>query len=201
MTYFDNTNWLNLDYFFNLIFRVVYFIPELIFNAFLFWTGATDSLFLKFLFATITIASLGVIFYSIYKTWLLNQANRVAYLALFAKDATEKEEKKIINEEWVDIMDRIESTNPSNWVMAIIECDKILDELLRERGFDGKDIGEMLKSDKGKNLRTLQDAWEGHKIRNRIAHEPGFVLENREAKVATAHYESVFRELGFLPAP
>ena len=95
MTYFDNTNWLNLDYFFNLIFRVVYFIPELIFNAFLFWTGATDSLFLKFLFATITIASLGVIFYSIYKTWLLNQANRVAYLALFAKDATEKEEKKI----------------------------------------------------------------------------------------------------------
>lgn len=198
MTYFDTTNWLNLDWLFNQIFKLFYIIPELFINAFLFWFGVTDSIFLKLLFSSVSIAALGIIFFSLYKIWLLHQAENAAFAALFAVGTPEKEEKKLINEEWADIMGHIQSPNKSSWVLAIIECDKILDSLLRERGFDGKDIGEMLKSDKGQSLRNIQDAWEGHKIRNKIAHEPGYVLENREAKVAAAHYESVFKELGFL---
>lgn len=198
MTYFDNFTFLNLDYFFNAIYRIIYFIPDLIFNAILFWSGATDSFLLKTVFAAITIFALGISFFSIYKIWLLHQAENLAYQALFLKESRDKEEKKIVNEEWAEILGHLESQNQSSWALAIMECDKIMDELLRERGYEGKDIGEMLKSEKGKKLRNLQGAWEGHKIRNRIAHEPGFVLTSREAKVAAAHYESVFRELGFL---
>lgn len=198
MQYFDNIPFLNLDYFFNAIFKVVFFVPELILNAILFWSNVSASPALKVLFGIVTIAASGIIFFTLYKLWLLSQSEQVAFAALFAVDDQEKAEKRMINEEWADILSHIESPNQSNWVLAVIECDKILDGLLRERGFEGKDLGEMLKSEKGKNLRNLQDAWEGHKIRNRIAHEPGYVLTEREAKVAAAHYEALFKELGFL---
>ncbi|HRY62538.1 MAG TPA: hypothetical protein P5056_02100 [Candidatus Paceibacterota bacterium] len=198
MNYFDNVPFLNLDYFFHAVYRVIYFVPDLVFDTILFWTGITDSPFLKFIFGFLTVAALGVIFYSLYKIWNLHQAEKAAFEAIFIVEEPKKQEKKMINEEWADIMGHMQSPNSSSWVLAVIESDKIMDMLLRERGFAGKDLGEMLKSDKGKNLRTIQDAWEGHKIRNKIAHEAGHVLEKREAMTAIAHYESVFKELGFL---
>lgn len=201
MRFFDDVNWLNLDWFFNLFYRIFVGLPKLILEAIYFWTsliGSTDASWFKTLVGITTLLSGGAIFYTLYKLWLLLLAEQAAYVALFAAGAPEKEEKRIVREEWIEILEHIESPTQSRWVLAVIECDKILAQLLEERGYEGKDIGEMLKSERGQKLKTIQDAWEGHKIRNKIAHEPGYVLEKREAQVAASKYESVFKELGFL---
>ena len=69
----------------------------------------------------------------------------------------------------------------------------INNETLREKGYRGEGLGEMLKT---ASFKTIDLAWDAHKIRNRIAHEgSGFELTEREAKRAFTLYESVLREL------
>lgn len=69
----------------------------------------------------------------------------------------------------------------------------MLEDVLREKGYQGDTLGEMLKN---ASFKTIEMAWDAHKIRNRIAHEgSSFELTEREAKRAFTLFESVFREL------
>ena len=62
-------------------------------------------------------------------------------MALFVVPDEEIAEEIMVNKKWEDILGHLESTNPHSWVIAILECDKILEELLRERGYNGENIG------------------------------------------------------------
>ncbi|MCD5380986.1 MAG: hypothetical protein LR008_00225 [Candidatus Pacebacteria bacterium] len=94
-----------------------------------------------------------------------------------------------------DILKHSNSENPNDWKLAIIEADIILDNLLKERGYAGKSLGERLKSISPQQLRTLNEAWEAHKIRNRIAHDgPDFVLTKRLMQETIGKYRLVFNE-------
>ena len=85
------------------------------------------------------------------------------------------------------------SQSEALWRIGIMEADNVLLEVLREKGYQGEGVGEMLKN---ASFRTVDLAWDAHKIRNRIAHEGSdFQLTEREAKRAFVLYESVFRDL------
>lgn len=85
------------------------------------------------------------------------------------------------------------STSEALWRIGIMEADNLLLETLREKGYRGEGLGEMLKT---ASFKTIDLAWDAHKIRNRIAHEGSdFELTEREAKRAFTLYESVLREL------
>lgn len=93
------------------------------------------------------------------------------------------------------VLKHIDSENPNDWKLAIIEADIILDKLLKDKGFAGSSLGERLKSISPTQLGTLNDAWEAHKIRNRIAHDGvDFVLTKRIASETIAKYRLVFNE-------
>lgn len=90
-----------------------------------------------------------------------------------------------------------DSDNPNDWKLAIIEADIIMDEEFKRLGYAGTSIGERLRSISPSAMRTLDDAWEAHKIRNQIAHAgPDFVLTQRLARDTLLRYERVFDELG-----
>jgi hypothetical protein len=96
-----------------------------------------------------------------------------------------------------DVFMHIESSNPNDWKLAIIEADIILDDVLKQRGYVGNSLGERLKSISPGQLSTLNDAWEAHKIRNRIAHDGAdFVLTHRLAQETINQYRRVFTEFG-----
>ncbi len=96
-----------------------------------------------------------------------------------------------------DVLAHIASSNPNDWKLAIIEADIILDEALKSRGFVGNSLGERLKSISPTQLASLNEAWEAHKVRNRIAHEGAdFVLTKRIADETITRYRRVFNELG-----
>lgn len=102
------------------------------------------------------------------------------------------------NERWEKIKQKMDSENPSDWNVAIIDADKILDEMLVSMGYQGENLGERLKAVESSDFLTLNEAWEAHKIRNQIAHEDSFVLTKREAKAAVSKYEQVFKEFNYI---
>jgi hypothetical protein len=99
------------------------------------------------------------------------------------------------NEKWERVIAHLNSPNASDWRLAIIEADIMLDEMLRAQGYHGDSIGDMLKGVEKSDMLTLDAAWEAHKVRNRIAHDgSAYDLNEREVKRIGALYESVFRE-------
>lgn len=87
----------------------------------------------------------------------------------------------------------LSSKSEALWRIGILEADNMLEEILRDRGYVGETVSDMLKN---AHFRTVQMAWDAHGVRNRIAHEGSdFQLTEREAKRAFLLYESVFREL------
>ncbi len=100
---------------------------------------------------------------------------------------------------WAMVLKHINSNNPSDWKMSLIEADTILDALVERSGFPGATLGERLKNADRGVFKTLDYALEAHKVRNRIAHEgSNFVLTERDAKKAISQYEEVFREFDYI---
>lgn len=96
---------------------------------------------------------------------------------------------------WEHIQSLAEGASQSEWREAIIEADIMLDDILAREGYEGDGIGEKLKAADPAQFRTLQNAWEAHKVRNQIAHEgSAFDLSETLAHRTLAHYEAVFRE-------
>lgn len=105
------------------------------------------------------------------------------------------EERPPRQTQWEEVKKHVGSENPSDWKLSILEADTILDELLQSLNIPGDTVGERLKNVVPADFKTLDDAWEAHKVRNRIAHEGlNFSLTKREANLAVARFERVFKE-------
>ncbi len=100
---------------------------------------------------------------------------------------------------WENITLRIKSHNEADWRLAIIECDILLDEMLKKMGYPGESIADKLKIVEPSDFHTLNEAWEAHKVRNRIAHSgTDFHLSRSEAERVFALYKKVFEEFYFV---
>lgn len=103
------------------------------------------------------------------------------------------------NPRWVKTLEYLFSDHASDWKLAVIEADSMLEELITQLGFTGESLGDKLKKITEDKFRSLPSAWEVHTIRNRIAHEGvNFDLSQREAKRVIAIYEHIFRQYGFV---
>jgi hypothetical protein len=121
----------------------------------------------------------------------------------YAQHKKEREKKKeisgITNERWHHVLGYLASTNSSDWKLAIMEADSMLEDLTERLELEGDTLGERLKSTDKDKFKSLNDAWEAHIVRNRIAHEGAkFELTQREANRVAVLYENVFREFGIL---
>lgn len=68
----------------------------------------------------------------------------------------------------------------------ILEADKVLDEIMRILGAKGS-FADKLRS-LGPRLQSSQPLWNAHKLRNRLAHEPGARTNMKEAAQALQAY-------------
>ena len=108
-------------------------------------------------------------------------------------------DKVIENKRWEEVFSRLNSTSESDWKLAIIEADVMLDQLIADvYPHRGDTLGERLKNVEPSDFTTLQNAWEAHKIRNQIAHDHSYVLTAREARTALEHYKKVFEEFHYI---
>ena len=103
------------------------------------------------------------------------------------------------NEKWEHVLEYLSSPNQSDWKLAIMEADSMLEDLTDQLDLEGENLGEKLKASNKDKFKSLDDAWEAHLVRNKIAHEGSqFELSQHEANRVITLYENVFREFGHI---
>lgn len=104
-----------------------------------------------------------------------------------------------VNKRSEKIAEHINSTNPSDWRLAILECDIILDEMLTKMSYHGETIADKLQAVEKSDFLSIDKAWEAHRVRNAIAHQGSdFQITDREARRVVGLYEEVFREFHYI---
>ena len=79
---------------------------------------------------------------------------------------------------WEQVQKKIESGNEAELKLAVIEADKILDEVLKAMKLEGEGFAERLEKLSVKEIPNIQALWDAHKIRNRIVHEAAYHLRS-----------------------
>lgn len=106
--------------------------------------------------------------------------------------------KKRTVKAWLQITKRLATGEESNMKLAVIEADKVLDEILKRSGFPGETMSERLKRLTPAQLSNLEQVWGAHKLRNRIVHEPNFEVSRAEVELAVTIYGRAFQEFGLI---
>jgi hypothetical protein len=84
------------------------------------------------------------------------------------------------------------------WQQAVIEADKLLDEALRKKRFNGKSMGSRLT--KAQHVLTDNEGvWFGHKLRNKVEADPQAKLKEKDVKQALVGIRQALKDLGALP--
>lgn len=79
---------------------------------------------------------------------------------------------------------------------AVMEGDKLLDQMLKKRGYEGS-LGEKMKKAR-KIFSDNNGLWIAHKVRNKLAHELDYHLKDAEYSAAMKGFKTAFKDLGLL---
>lgn len=95
---------------------------------------------------------------------------------------------------WETILSRLDSDNPSQYKVAILEADVFAEEVLEILGYHGANMKERLEQMKDYDVETKGDLITGHAVRNRIINEPAFEPTREEAEATLRHFSNFFKE-------
>ena len=101
-------------------------------------------------------------------------------------------------DEWKAINQKFESGQQSDWKLAIMEADNLLDSIFQQMRVYGEDMGERLKSLSNAELSNIDDVWKAHKLRNELAHSFSSEVREKEVKEALEAYKQAMKYLGVL---
>jgi hypothetical protein len=183
--------YLNLDYFFRKFLQYLSAAKKGFLN-FWEWLGSSGLKIFLIIFSFALLIGIVIIIYKIFRL----KKEKITH----ALDFIPKEEsKELRTSKWDVIKKKMDSDTPSDWKMAIIEADSIIDEIFKTIGFGGETLGERLKAVESSDFENLQGVWEAHKVRNKIAHEGDkFNINKEEAKNALEKYEKALKELKYI---
>ena len=102
---------------------------------------------------------------------------------------------KRLDKIWAKIGKRLETGSEAEYKLAIIEADALLNEVLERTGLKGETLGERLKQLTVKSLPNIENAWEAHKTRNNIVHDPDYRFNLDQARKTLAIYEKSLQNL------
>ncbi|MFZ2484356.1 MAG: hypothetical protein WAX80_01060 [Minisyncoccia bacterium] len=149
----------------------------------------------KLIAAIVSVLAIVGIVHTFRKLGAINLEEQKIYGVPLAIPDSEEEIVEPKNDKWEQVLKYMNSNSSSDWRLAVIEADVILEELLRSLGYEGESVGEMLKSVDKSDFLTIEHAWEAHKVRNAVAHSGGdFQLNERETRRVIGLFEKVFRE-------
>jgi len=134
----------------------------------------------------------GVIYFMLNSSWLQYK---------FLEDATEffswqAYGLKQIEKRWNKIKGRIESGSEAEYKLAIIEAEDYLNEILDERGYEGKDFTESIQSASRLISSILGEILSAHEVRNAIVYNPDYKISPEQAKKVLGIYESAINSIG-----
>ncbi len=81
--------------------------------------------------------------------------------------------------------------------LAIIEADKLLDQVLRSMAMPGTTLGERLKST-AYQYPNIRKVWSAHRLRNQLVHDTSFEMASRQARQALDDYKAALKVLNVM---
>ena len=150
--------------------------------------------FIKALAILLTAFFVGsAIFFLIKTGWIQLRVDRIRDVILRSNMP-----KKRSVRAWREVQKHFFAGTDGELKAAIIEADNMMDEVLRTAGFRGQTLGDRLKQITSAQLENIDQIWEAHKLRNRIAHETDFKMNRDLAERALAIYQKTFKDLELL---
>lgn len=105
-------------------------------------------------------------------------------------------DKELVQQRWATIM-QMSDSGGNGLKTAIAEADKLLDHVMKQKGYAGATMAERLRHAESR-FSKVNNVWNAHKLRNALAHEVGFDLVSSQAKGALKDFERALRDLGAL---
>lgn len=93
---------------------------------------------------------------------------------------------------------RIEGKDPTEHKLAILEADKIFDEVIQRMNYGGSTREERLAKVPDVAVPTIDDVRNAHRIHNNIVQDPTYLITEIEAKRVVAIYEQALKGLDVL---
>ncbi|KKT78979.1 hypothetical protein A2W48_01330 [Candidatus Giovannonibacteria bacterium RIFCSPHIGHO2_12_44_12] len=104
-------------------------------------------------------------------------------------------QKKIMKSHWGKIMERFNAGTESDWRLAIVEADSLVDEVFKKIGFAGETLGDRISSISEQEVHSVAELKSAHQVRNNLVHTPGYKLSREDADRTMRHYHKVLEEL------
>ena len=101
-----------------------------------------------------------------------------------------------LKKSWEKIQKRVVTGSESEYKVAIIEADNLLNATLEKRGYKGKNFEERIGQVEKDTLSNPEEVLGAHKIRNFIVYDPDYKLDLDEAKKTLKIYEEAIQNIG-----
>lgn len=196
----NQVDFLNLEYFFNLIVEFFRGLTSPAYGVGGFFAGVGN--FLVIVFSVILpVGILVLIVLWVYYQIRIVELRRLEKDKIYAR-LIKKQQEIYVNQKnarWEQIEALFNSASPGDWRLAIIEADSMLEDLIVQLGYPGDNLGERMKSIDRGDFPMLDAAWEAHLVRNKIAHEGlAYDLTEREKRRVHSLYKQIFESANFI---
>jgi hypothetical protein len=183
-------SYLNMEYVFSRIQEIINPIIKFILNPHTWTVAGVISSIMSIICITIIVYCLvRMREIQLYDKWEISHEIHEAELR-------DKETARNENPRWNYVLTLTESPNESDWRMAIVEADSLMEESLKENGLIGDTVSELLEQARSNGYASIQNAWDAHLIRNKIAHEgSNYPLSQVEARRVIKMYQNFFEEI------
>ena len=176
----------------------------------LFWTALSDVWQHRLgpVFIVLDIACVLIMLYSIVKVWPIRQkisifsnphahggAHGPADAAGHGATPAAPVHNPAVLKHWTDIVKRANTGTPENLRWAVMEADALVDMVLKERQTLGDTMADRLANFRREDYKTVDKLWDAHRLRNDIAHTPGFRMTSRQAEKALLSFRDFLKEL------
>jgi hypothetical protein len=102
-------------------------------------------------------------------------------------------QKSKLQIKWNRIKEKMKSDDQSDYKVAIIEGDNIIDDLIARMGYKGKNFGERLDGINPGQIENIEDLRFAHNVRNQIIHDENFALTKDDAHRVLDCFEEFLR--------
>lgn len=119
----------------------------------------------------------------------------VVVVIMVTKQSEHRLDVQKFRSRWLKIEQVLVRDEPSSYLLAVLEADKLLDAALRERGISGATMGERMKAFQAR-WSNANVVWGAHKLRNQIAHESNFSPSYDDTRRALAGFKQGLKDVG-----
>ncbi len=99
---------------------------------------------------------------------------------------------------WHKIVERSKQPDETEWKMAILEADKLLDDVLRSSGYNQPTVDDRFNALSMELISNYDQVMQAHEVRGKVSKDPEFSLTHAEAIEILKIYKKALQELGLI---